>query len=530
MNYRLPALAALLLGACNSVPTDLVVSPRASSPSLSLATDVYTTVGAATFTVPAGVTSLTITAVGAGGGGSLNAPGGSGANVASTLSVTPGQVLDLFVGGASSAGTNWNVGGGGSTNITSGGVPLVIAGGGGGAGNGGSGGSAGGVGGAGGNGGNSKPGLGGSGGIGGAGGNGSPFSNGLAGGAGNGGNGGSSATVGGAGGSGTGIGGTAGYYGGGGGGGYGGGGGGGSFSGGGAGGSFGPVGTTFASAVNGGPVGAPGKNGSIKITYEEAPPPPPVTCPEGYTDGSELQSLSVSSNGSSVSSVALIAGRPYLVQASGTYSFHIFRSDTWSDAYYRTGSTWATHDGPWALFALSIDGVSPDWGLYNSGHLYKAIYTGTGGPAAFRILDDAYGDNAGSLTATLFACNPISSPTTTSVTFGSGPFVYSGSAFTATASVSPAEAGAATITYSGDCTNAGSTCNATATYAGNGNFLSSGASTNIVIKLPVATSADQCKKGGWQFATDDLGNLFKNQGDCVSYVATKGKNKGAIAP
>jgi hypothetical protein len=33
------------------------------------------------------------------------------------------------------------------------------------------------------------------------------------------------------------------------------------------------------------------------------------------------------------------------------------------------------------------------------------------------------------------------------------------------------------------------------------------------------TSADQCKKGGWQtFGT------FKNQGDCVSYVATGGKN------
>ena len=39
------------------------------------------------------------------------------------------------------------------------------------------------------------------------------------------------------------------------------------------------------------------------------------------------------------------------------------------------------------------------------------------------------------------------------------------------------------------------------------------------------TTADQCKKGGWaEFAT--LG--FKNQGDCVSYFATKGKNLGAV--
>jgi hypothetical protein len=33
------------------------------------------------------------------------------------------------------------------------------------------------------------------------------------------------------------------------------------------------------------------------------------------------------------------------------------------------------------------------------------------------------------------------------------------------------------------------------------------------------TSKDQCKNGGWRSF-----NVFKNQGDCVSFVATKGKN------
>jgi len=117
--------------------------------------------------------------------------------------------------------------------------------------------------------------------------------------------------------------------------------------------------------------------------------------------------------------------------------------------------------------------------------------------------------------------------TTTAVSFGTASTVYyTGSAFTATASVSPSAAGTATIAYSGQCTFAG-TCTATATYAGNGNYLSSGATTTITIKYPPVTSADQCKNGGWQYLTDDLGNLFKNQGDCVSYVATKGRNKGA---
>lgn len=36
---------------------------------------------------------------------------------------------------------------------------------------------------------------------------------------------------------------------------------------------------------------------------------------------------------------------------------------------------------------------------------------------------------------------------------------------------------------------------------------------------PMPTSADQCKKNGWQTY-----GVFKNQGDCVSYVATGGKN------
>lgn len=47
---------------------------------------------------------------------------------------------------------------------------------------------------------------------------------------------------------------------------------------------------------------------------------------------------------------------------------------------------------------------------------------------------------------------------------------------------------------------------------------------------PVPASAGECKKGGWQSLTDHMGNGFKNQGDCVSYVATQNRNLGAIAP
>jgi len=41
---------------------------------------------------------------------------------------------------------------------------------------------------------------------------------------------------------------------------------------------------------------------------------------------------------------------------------------------------------------------------------------------------------------------------------------------------------------------------------------------------PVPTTTSQCKGGGWQKLTDTTGTPFKNQGDCVSFVATGGTN------
>lgn len=52
-------------------------------------------------------------------------------------------------------------------------------------------------------------------------------------------------------------------------------------------------------------------------------------------------------------------------------------------------------------------------------------------------------------------------------------------------------------------------------------------STTYTYEVPVATSSNQCKNGGWQNFNDSNGNAFKNQGDCVSFVATGGKNQGS---
>lgn len=109
-----------------------------------------------TWDVPAGVTELEIKAWGAGGGGGGGgtatagaAGGGGGFAHGSAISVTPGETLDIIVGGGGGLGVGQTGagdggGGGGETRVTrqTGTVDLVIAGGGGGGGGGDNGGSA----------------------------------------------------------------------------------------------------------------------------------------------------------------------------------------------------------------------------------------------------------------------------------------------------------------------------------------------------------------------------------------------------
>ncbi|GGD83830.1 hypothetical protein GCM10011514_54780 [Emticicia aquatilis] len=109
-----------------------------------------------TFTVPAGVTSINITAKGAkGADASIGGTGGLGGTATGTLSVTPGQVLNIYVGGKNgfngggTGGFNGNTtfggnsignapNGGGASDVRVGGTALnnrvIVAGGGGGGG------------------------------------------------------------------------------------------------------------------------------------------------------------------------------------------------------------------------------------------------------------------------------------------------------------------------------------------------------------------------------------------------------------
>ena len=90
------------------------------------------------FTVPAGVTSVTISTFGAQGGSvniSCTSTGGLGANMIGDFAVTPGEILTILVGQQGLSNGQDAGGGGGTFVVDASNNPLIIAGGGGGASN-----------------------------------------------------------------------------------------------------------------------------------------------------------------------------------------------------------------------------------------------------------------------------------------------------------------------------------------------------------------------------------------------------------
>jgi hypothetical protein len=78
-------------------------------------------------------------------------------------------------------------------------------------------------------------------------------------------------------------------------------------------------------------------------------------------------------------------------------------------------------------------------------------------------------------------------------------------------------------TYEFLATSASTTLTFTSTTAG-----AFGPAIDAVAVTEDAAEKDDCKNGGWESMLDTSGNSFKNQGDCVSFFATKGKNLGAV--
>ncbi|HWI16286.1 MAG TPA: FG-GAP-like repeat-containing protein [Vicinamibacterales bacterium] len=151
----------------------------------------------------------------------------------------------------------------------------------------------------------------------------------------------------------------------------------------------------------------------------------------------------------------------------------------------------------WIYMDNQLIGVQDDnWSTNGTGR-YPVTLTGPGPHTLSFIILDGGGAAGGKFrleTRQSFIDNggdpdglPEKAPSTTTVSFGDGPFIYTGSPFIATASVSPD--GTATIVYSGDCVNAGSTCTATATFEGSAtHFASTATSTITIVPAPTTTT------------------------------------------
>jgi hypothetical protein len=408
-----------------------------------------------TFTVPAGVTSITITAKGAGGGSGSGggSVGGSGVGEVGTYAVVPGASLNVLVGGGGTSAFGGG-GGGGSFVYSSGAAsPLIAAGAGAGGGavaggiggdgstssSGGAGANGGGAGGS-----SGSGGTGGSDGAGGGGYSGSGSGGTVCGGCG----GGSSVTSGAAGGSG-GTGGNGGF-GGGGGGGNGGGGGGGYSGGGGAnqrgGGGGGSLNTGTSTSTTTG--ASAGQNGSVTIAYATA------------SSTGLGSSLNPSTAGQSVTFTATVTGD----SPSGTVNF-------------KDGGTTIAGCGAQALSGGAATCTTS--GLSVGSHSITAVYGGdTNNQASTSSVLTQTVNQATSATGLGSSANPSSAgqavtftATVTgaspsgSVDFKDGGTMIGGcgaqtlSGGTATCTTSGLSAGSHSITavYSGDTDNTGST-------------------------------------------------------------------------
>lgn len=132
-----------------------------------------------------------------------------------------------------------------------------------------------------------------------------------------------------------------------------------------------------------------------------------------------IETLTVSSNGSTVTSQSLLSGIEYTIRASGVYRIGVDPRNWYADTEWSQtdGGSWNNpvedhFRGPKNLDIL-INGLEIDWlgtpdatitetsdfspHTFSPTHVYQTYVTGTGSPLAFKIDDTYYHDNSGAL-------------------------------------------------------------------------------------------------------------------------------------
>lgn len=163
-----------------------------------------------------------------------------------------------------------------------------------------------------------------------------------------------------------------------------------------------------------------------------------AACPEGTVKEDFQSGLTVSSDGSSITSKALENGKAYIIEANGTYNYGPNIADpkcsNRDGVVYGPG--WVPGENlpsPWANFLqilINGDKVSDNWGTGcdTTDHKYSTLYNGDGKAINFSIKDNAYGDNSGSLNVDIYQCVEEQEPVTRSaeITEPSAPTIPAG--------------------------------------------------------------------------------------------------------
>jgi hypothetical protein len=123
-----------------------------------------------------------------------------------------------------------------------------------------------------------------------------------------------------------------------------------------------------------------------------------------------LEELNVPATGGTVTStVLLVNGQLYRIEASGTFSAG---ASITADAEYSSGPpsyVWQDSVEGYesygeGLLELEVNGNFVEWGPFNPNHVYTLDMVGTGNPVVFNfnIYDIYYPNNSGSLTARIY--------------------------------------------------------------------------------------------------------------------------------
>ena len=213
--------------------------------------------------------------------------------------------------------------------------------------------------------------------------------------------------------------------------------------------------------------------------------------------------------------------------AGSTFAFAGATNGSFEEGTFTVAPFDTLTPGSTALTGWSVDTGSIDWiGTY---------WTASNGSRSI----DLNGFDAGAISQTLtttigntyvvnfdLSGNPVGLPTTKTLNVNATGGPTTGYTFdTLAAGNTQTDMKWVLSAYSFLATSATSVLTFTSTVAGE-----FGPALDNVVVTEVVPVKNDCKDGGWVSMIDNQGNSFKNQGDCVSYFATKGKNLGSVAP